>query len=344
MRRLHPKDRRLNGVETKVSADPRVHVLRLRAVVAEQPDLVGERGVIRRHQTAVAEAAQILRREERKTSCRAKSTGQLPVIPRADRLGGVLDHRDARLARQLQDRVHVGGEPVEMDRHNRARSRRNRARHSRDLQIECHRIDVHEDRRGADSVHRPGRREKRKRRHDDFRAGPDAKRHERNDQCVGARGHADGVTYFEPLGELAFERLDLGSEDEALTVGDARERLDDLVADRRVLRREVEQGDRGVARLCHGHAGGAGLANDDAGLAPDRQIAVHVPAGEGLQEQVHGLTGKLRQVNLEIIPPAVAQDPRTDRSPCAAPRHRSSRCGTRRRRPQSSILLPSNRH
>ena len=45
------------------------------------------------------------------------------------------------------------------------------------------------------------------------------------------------------LGQLAFERVDFRPEDEPLAVADARDGREDLVADRRVLRGEVEQRD-----------------------------------------------------------------------------------------------------
>ena len=41
--------------------------------------------------------------------------------------------------------------------------------------------------------------------------------------------------------ELALERVDFGTEDEPLAVADPREGREDLVADRRVLRLEIQQ-------------------------------------------------------------------------------------------------------
>jgi hypothetical protein len=49
---------------------------------------------------------------------------------------------------------------------------------------------------------------------DDLVARADAERHHRDEQRVGARRDADGVPDAEVRRELAFERLDLGAQDE----------------------------------------------------------------------------------------------------------------------------------
>ena len=58
---------------------------------------------------------------------------------------------------------------------------------------------------------------------------------------VGAVGAADGVLRVRELGDFALERLDGVAKDEQLGVDDAHDRGDDFVADRRVLRAQIQQ-------------------------------------------------------------------------------------------------------
>ena len=85
-------------------------------------------------------------------------------------------------------------------------------------------------------------------------AGPDAERHQRGQQGVGPRRQADGVRHLEPVGQLVFEGLDFGTEDEALAVGDAGQRVQDLPANRAVLCLQVEQRNGRSRRLLPVHA------------------------------------------------------------------------------------------
>ena len=72
-------------------------------------------------------------------------------------------------------------------------------------------------------------------------AGLDVERHQRQQQRVGARRHGDRVADAEQRRELLLERVDLGAHDEALAVGHAGHRGENLVADRPMLRLEIEQ-------------------------------------------------------------------------------------------------------
>ena len=53
------------------------------------------------------------------------------------------------------------------------------------------------------------------------------------------------------LGELALERLDLGTHDEALAVADPGDRGENLVAEGTVLRLQIEERNRGPGRRAH---------------------------------------------------------------------------------------------
>jgi hypothetical protein len=71
----------------------------------------------------------------------------------------------------------------------------------------------------------------------------DTEGHQGFEQSVGARAHADRVEDTECTGGLAFERLDLGTENKPLGLTDAIERLSELLAQRLVLAGQVEQRD-----------------------------------------------------------------------------------------------------
>ena len=109
------------------------------------------------------------------------------------------------------------------------------------VDVERRGIDIHQHGPGADARDAAGGGEERIGRGDDFVAGTDVERHQRREERVGAGRHADRVRHAEPCGELAFERLDFGAEDEALAVAHARDGREHFVAKRRVLRGEIEK-------------------------------------------------------------------------------------------------------
>ncbi len=130
VRQLHPQHRGLQRVEPEVAADALVEVFRLGAVVAQQPDFVRQRA---RRWSSPAR-----RRRTRRGSCsgRTRSSPTVPIVPacrpligRADRLRGILDHRDRRLRGDVEQRIHVGALAVEVDRDDRLGPRRDRGAH-----------------------------------------------------------------------------------------------------------------------------------------------------------------------------------------------------------------------
>jgi hypothetical protein len=204
---------------------------------------VRQRIVVGRHEPAVAERAQVLAREEREASHRAHAAGGSIAITRADRLRRVLDDRRVGASRDLEHRIHIGAQAIQMDGNDRAGARRDRSGHRRRVDVEGERIDVDETRRRAKTHDRPRCREERERRGDHLVAGTDAERHERDDQRVGSRRHADGVSDADRGRDLVLQRLDLRTTDEALAVTDAGDRRKDVVAQRTVLLLQIEQRD-----------------------------------------------------------------------------------------------------
>ena len=99
------------------------------------------------------------------------------------------------------------------------------------VDVERGRIDVDEDRLRAEPGDGAGGREERKGRRDHFVAGADVERHQRGQQRVGSRRHADGVRHAEERRQLALEPLDFGTADEVLAVADARDGLEHVAAE-----------------------------------------------------------------------------------------------------------------
>ena len=82
------------------------------------------------------------------------------------------------------------------------------------IDIQCPRIDVDEDRLGADQADRLGRGEKREGSCNHLVAWADAEGPQPDDERVGPRIASDGLLDRQELGHLLFEGPDLRSEDE----------------------------------------------------------------------------------------------------------------------------------
>ena len=98
-----------------------MHALRVLTEVPEQPDPLGELGVVRRHGACVAERAEVLAGVEAER-CEAAEASDAPApVPGAVRLTGVLDECDAAVLRESQQRVDIDGMSVEVDGDDRTR-------------------------------------------------------------------------------------------------------------------------------------------------------------------------------------------------------------------------------
>ena len=147
--------------------------------------------------------------------------------------------------------------------------------------------------------------------------GADAERHHRDEQRVGSRRDADGVGDAERIGQLALERLDLGPLDEPLAVADASDRRQHLVADRPVLRLEIEQRHRGWSRHRVRRAQRMLRASERQSPArprPRGRCAGHAlpwRAAVGVEDDVDLFAGVGRQVDHHRDPLPVRLDSRT---------------------------------
>ena len=131
-----------------------------------------------------------------------------------------------------------------MHRHDGFRPRRHGASDLIGIGVERDRIDVDQNRPRAETNDGAGGREKRVGRRDDFVVGANPERHQGQQHGIGAGRHGDRVPDPEHPRQLLLERVDFGPHDEPLAVGDARHGSEDLVAQRPVLRLEIEQWDR----------------------------------------------------------------------------------------------------
>jgi hypothetical protein len=159
MRQLDSQDGGLQRIEAEIPADAFVKILRLRAVIPQQTEVMREVRIAGRDEPAVAECTEVLAREKREAPDRAHRSSRLTPVGRANGLGGIFHDWHARPSRSREDRVHVSAESVEMDRQNRARARGDCRIDRGRIDVAGPGIDVDEPRRRAKTDDRSGRRE-----------------------------------------------------------------------------------------------------------------------------------------------------------------------------------------
>ena len=120
----------------------------------------------------------------------------------------------------LQDRGHLGHLSEEVHGDDRPGSLRDPFGHPGRVDVEGHRVHIHEDGRGADPGDDPGRREEGKGRGDDFVPRPDPLGHQREEEGVGPRRDADPAAGAHVFGHGFLAGLDEGPENEALRLHD----------------------------------------------------------------------------------------------------------------------------
>ena len=200
---------------------------------AQHLHTVGELVVVRRDEAAVAEAEEVLRREEavRRGDALRCDAGS------AEGLRSVLDHRDA----ERDELVHRRGPAEQVHRHDRARARRDLRGDVVDVDVHRRRVDVGEDGRRTAARDRLGGRVERERRADDLVAGADLHRVEHDHDRVRAVRDADRLRDAEERGRLLLECPEVRPTDELPAVEDLAEAGLELRDQRRVLRLDVNQ-------------------------------------------------------------------------------------------------------
>lgn len=249
VRHLHPQNGGLQRVHPEVSTDGLVVILRGLTVRPQQAHTRRESFVVGGHESCIAERPEILARKERETAKLTQRTSLTPANRRTERLGGILDDDDAigKLRGQL---VYVGAQAEQVDGNDRLGPWRDHALQIVGAHQEGGRVDVDEYRDGTEPRDTTGGREKRKRRRDDLVAGTDTCGHQRHQQCVGTRGDGNGMPHTDCASQLGLERSHLGTEDEMLRIADTIDRGAYLVANRRILKVQIEEGNGHAAAVC----------------------------------------------------------------------------------------------
>ena len=265
---LDGKDCGLERVEAEIAADEIVVILLGHAVHAHRAQARAERRIARRRHAAVAEAAEVFRREKaepahfsHRTGLRADGVVAVEKrVFRADGLRGVLQQVESVLAAQAFERSHVGTQPEKMDGQDRAQPlagarHAQRAvgcaagdvfqvvRHRVGREVERHRVDVHEHRPRADPRQAARRGEKRVWRRENGVAVADAEGHQHGELRVGAAAHSHRATRAGERAHGVLELLDGRAEDKMLALDDLAHRCVHLLAERGVLAFEIEQRD-----------------------------------------------------------------------------------------------------
>ena len=186
---------------------------------------IGQLVVVGGEHAAVAGAAEVLGRIEAEAADVADRAGAAAVELGADRLGGVFDDRQPGARRRFEQigsiSAHwpnrwtgsmalVAGVISPLD--------------GRRIDVERVRIDVGEDRPGAQPGDGAGGGEEGEAGQDHLVARPDVQGHQRQQQGVAARGTADGVPRLAVVGHALFELLDVRPEHEGPALPETRAR------------------------------------------------------------------------------------------------------------------------
>src|SRR5438874_8039554 len=119
---LDSADRSLNFVEAEIVTNEVVHVFRFSAVIAQHPQVAGERRIAGRDATTVPHDSEILRWKKRKRARARNRADALAAILRAEGLGAIFYHPKPVFLRGQENSIHVGGMSVKMDRKNSDRA------------------------------------------------------------------------------------------------------------------------------------------------------------------------------------------------------------------------------
>ena len=187
----------------RVRAQRLVVVADAHPVVPVQADPVGQAVVVGRGEATLA-GHQVLGRVQAEHR-RPELPGAAAAVRRAVRLGGVLDDRDPAALRDLHQRVHVGHQAVQVDRHDRLRAGRDRGLDPVGIEAEVVGPDVHEHGSGAGLEDRADRRVEREADRDHLVARADPERPQDRHQGDGAVGHEHGVPHAAVRGPRLLE-------------------------------------------------------------------------------------------------------------------------------------------
>jgi hypothetical protein len=184
---LHAKNRRLQRIEPEVRSNRVVTVLDFPPMLPNRAHLARKGGIGRRHEASIAERTQVLGWKKGEAPDRTKGTDRPVAIASADGLGGILDHRHACAASDLEDWRHVCTLTEQVNRQNRFRPGSDDRGQACGIDVVGRRIDVHEDRARPKPGDRASGRKERERSGDDLVAGPNSEGQQRRQQRISPR-------------------------------------------------------------------------------------------------------------------------------------------------------------
>ena len=186
MSQLDGHDRCLDCVQSKVSADHFVEVLRFRAVNSQDSKTLRSFWIIGDDHASVTGAAKIFGWKEAEAAVVSDGAGTLSLVFRSDGLGGVFDDDQIVLFRDVHNGGHIGHLAEQVDRDDCFCSRSDLLGNQVGVDVKSVWIDVDKDRRCTKTRNATRCGEEAVSGGDDFVAGADVFGHQRNEKCVGA--------------------------------------------------------------------------------------------------------------------------------------------------------------
>ena len=169
-------------------------------------------GIVGDNHASFAGRVEVLARVETEASDIAQTADTSTFVSCTNRLGGILDHDQTMTARHLEDRVHVGWLPVQMDRYDRFCSVRHSLFERRRIHGQGRRGDVDETDSCTDLKNCRDRADEREWHGNHLVARPDPACHERDNERARPGVHSDGVRRLAVACEFVLEGLDLGTQ------------------------------------------------------------------------------------------------------------------------------------
>ena len=220
-------------------------------VRAQQAHLLGQLAVVGQHRAAIAIGAERLRRIEAGGRRVALSARGLAAPAGTEALRRILQHEQPVRPRDLPERLIVRRTAEEIDHDHRARpelarpsERLDRAAQTGRSEIAALRLDVDEHRGRPRQRDRLGARGEGEARHEDRIAGPDAARHQDQEQRIGAARAGDRMTDPDTTGEGLLQLSDLGAHDELAVREDRGDRRLDPAAETAPLGLQIDERQR----------------------------------------------------------------------------------------------------
>src|SRR5688572_20590587 len=117
MRQFYRQHGRLDSVHPTVATDDRVTILRYLAVIRNEPGSRGGFGIVCNDRTGVPKRSEILARIKAECGGIAERSDFLPFVRRPMRLCAIFEDLEAMLLSDGHYLIHLGREPVQMDRY-----------------------------------------------------------------------------------------------------------------------------------------------------------------------------------------------------------------------------------